>query len=80
MSLVRLVRATADIRFLFYVAPSVRAFSSVGQSNRLITEWSAVRIRDGAPFKKSSVDKPLQDKGLSTFCFSQHNAQISLYG
>ena len=26
-----------------------RAFSSVGQSGRLITDWSAVRVREGPP-------------------------------
>ena len=28
---------------------SVGAFSSVGQSGRLITDWSAVRVREGPP-------------------------------
>ena len=27
----------------------VRAFSSVGQSGRLITDWSAVQVREGPP-------------------------------
>ena len=27
----------------------MRAFSSVGQSGRLITDWSAVRVREGPP-------------------------------
>ena len=28
----------------------LRAFSSVGQSGRLITDWSAVQVREGPPF------------------------------
>ena len=33
----------------FFALLGTRAFSSVGQSGRLITDWSAVRVREGPP-------------------------------
>ena len=30
-------------------SPLIRAFSSVGQSGRLITDWSGVRVPEGPP-------------------------------
>ena len=47
--------------------PTVRAISSVGQSNRLITGWSGVRVPDGPP----KIDRS-HLRFVDFYCFGNH--------
>ena len=51
------------------------AFSSVGQSSRLITGSSAVRLREGQPFARMAELADALDLGSSALCV---RVQISL--
>ena len=52
------------IKYLCYTIASqlIWAISSVGQSNRLITGWSGVRVPDGPPIKYRGIAQLVEQR------------------
>ena len=57
-----------------------RAFSSVGQSGRLITDWSAVRVREGPPSDFNLIFGPVVQLVRTLACHVRGRGFESLPG